>query len=153
MIKRTIVALLAVVLIGNVTAAQNRFLDSKGFVPDDSFVTTPLPVSEKAYADIDGRRLKVLVSEVTAISLRSRDDGDKMWGRIAGFAGEKATNDWVESKFRALGLENIHRQSFNLPPQWVPKNWTVTFTGGVEKITSPALFSPTRPPGPPRGGG
>jgi hypothetical protein len=47
MIKRTIVALLAVVLIGSVSAAQNRFLDSKGFVPDDSFVTTPLPVSEK----------------------------------------------------------------------------------------------------------
>jgi hypothetical protein len=47
MIKRTIVALLAVVLIGSVSAVQNRFLDSKGFVPDDSFVTTPLPVSEK----------------------------------------------------------------------------------------------------------
>ena len=140
MTSRTLTALATVVLAGTTLAAQNRFLDSKGFVPDESYVTTPLPASEKAYADIDGRHLKSIISEVTAISLKNRDSGDKMWGRIAGFAGEKMANDWVESRFRALGLSDIHRQSFNLPPQWVPKNWSVTFSGGGKTFTATSLL-------------
>jgi hypothetical protein len=114
-------------------------MDAKGFVPDEAFVTLPLPASEKAYADINGQHLKSLIREVTAISDKNRESGDKMWGRIAGFAGEKMTNDWVEAKFRALGLQNVHRQEFQLPPQWVPKNWTVTFTGNGKTLTSKSL--------------
>jgi hypothetical protein len=152
MMKRTIVTLWAVVLLGAATGAQNRFLDPKGFVPDDSFVTTPLPAAERVYADIDGRHLKSLIAEVTAISLASRASGDRMWGRIAGFAGEKATNDWVESRFRALGLEDVHRQSFDLPPQWVPKDWSVTFTGAGKTFTSTSLLPATGSPGTPAGG-
>lgn len=60
--------------------AQSRLVDSKGFV--------------------DGRHLKGLIAEVTAISRKDRDSGEKMWGRIAGLPGEKMTNDWVESKFK-----------------------------------------------------
>src|SRR5262245_2188351 len=150
---RTLIALsVAALLTGGTISAQNRFLDSKGFVPDEAFITTPLPASEKAYADIDGRHLKSILTEVTAISLKNRDSGDKMWGRIAGMAGEKMTNDWVESKFRAIGLEDIRRQSFNLPPQWVPKGWNVTFTGGGKTVTATSLLpapgaSPTTPGG------
>jgi len=152
MTARTLAALtIVLVLTGGALAAQNRFLDANGFVPDEAFVTTPLPQSERAYADIDGRHLKSIIAEVTAISLKNRDSGDRMWGRIAGMAGEKMTNDWVESKFRALGLADIHRQSFDLPPQWIPKNWSVTFSGGGKTFTAssllPAPGSRSMPPG------
>jgi hypothetical protein len=152
MARRSLTALITVVLAGTMVAAQNRFLDSRGFVPDESYVTTPLPPSEMAYADIDGKHLKSMIAEVTAISLKNRDSGDKMWGRIAGFPGEKMANDWVESKFRALGLSDIHRQSFSLPPQWVPKNWSVTFSGADGKTFTatsllPAPGARSTPPG------
>src|SRR6185436_18966952 len=78
--------------------------------------------------------------------------GDKMWGRIAGMSGEKMTNDWVEGKFRALGLEDVHRQSFNLPPQWMPTNWSVTFSGGGKTFTSTSLLPATGSAPTPAGG-
>ena len=43
-----------------------------------------------------------------------------MWGRIPGTQSETWTNEWVEAKFRALGLKDIRRQPFDLPPQWFP---------------------------------
>ena len=30
------------------------------------------------------------------------------------------TQDWVETGFRELGLTDIHRPEFDLPPQWFP---------------------------------
>jgi hypothetical protein len=129
-----------------------RLLNPKGFVPDESFVALPLPAAEKAYADIDGKHLKSLIGEVTAISLKDRERGAKMWGRIAGFPGEKDTNDWVEAKFKALGLTDVHRQAFNLPPQWVPKSWDVTFTGGGRTIAAKSLVPTPGSPSTPAGG-
>ena len=127
-------------------------MNPKGFVPDDAFAAKPLPASEQAYVDISGKHLKDLISEVTAISDKSRDTGDKMWGRIAGLSGEKMTNDWVETKFKALGLQDIHRQAFPLPPQWLPKSWDVTFIGGGKTIAAKSLLPAPGSPSTPAGG-
>ena len=71
---------------------------------DEVFVPgQPLSAADRVYADIDGRRMKGLVNEVVAISRRSRDDGNKYWGRIAGTKYEAMTGDWVEGKFKSLG--------------------------------------------------
>ena len=142
----------AIALAQGPTSTPARLLNAKGFVPDEAFVSTPLPASEKAYADIDGKHLKSLIAEVTAISDKSRDSGDKMWGRIAGLSGEKMTNDWVETKFKALGLQDIHRQAFPLPPQWLPRSWDVTFTGGGKTITAKSLLPAPGSPSTPAGG-
>jgi len=95
--------------------------------------------------------MKALVDEIVAISLKSRDDGNRYWGRIAGTKYETMTGDLVESKFRRLGLTDIHRPEFSLPPQWVPSDWDFTATAGgtTLKFNSllPALGSASTPPG------
>jgi hypothetical protein len=153
-LKRTgfLISLFGVSTLVAALSAQGRLIDQHGFVPDEAIVSVPLPATERAYADIDGRRLKALISEVTAISLKSRDAGDKMWGRIAGTPAERMTNDWLEGKFRALGLENVHRQDFPLRPQWFPKSWTVAFSGGGKTITCTSLVPAPESPSTPAGG-
>ena len=115
-------------------------LDARGRVLDDAFVPgQPLSAADRIYADIDGRRMKGLVNEVVAISRRSRDDGNKYWGRIAGTKYEAMTGDWVEAKFKALGLQEIHRKEFDLAPQWFPLDWNVTASGGGKTLTFKTL--------------
>jgi hypothetical protein len=146
-------SVIVVALVGLVVplGAQTRLVDRNGVVPDEAIVAAPLPASERRYADVDGRHLKSLIAEITAISRTSRDAGDRMWGRMAGTAAEKKTNAWVEARFRSLGLQDIRRQDFTLPPQWFPKNWTVTVSGGGKTFTAasllPAPGSPSTPPG------
>ena len=52
-------------------------LDSSGHVRDESYIPSRSPDSARAYADIDGVRMKALVEEIVAISLKSRDDGNR----------------------------------------------------------------------------
>ena len=93
--------------------AQNAsvLLDAQGEIRDDAFDYMRMPLSggDRVYARIDGRHIKELMNEVVAFSHRSRDDGNKYWGRIAGSRYETMTADWLRERFRALGLEDIHR--------------------------------------------
>jgi hypothetical protein len=126
-------------------------LDANGHVRDESYIPARSPDSARAYADIDGAKMKALVEEIVAISLRSRDDGNRYWGRIAGTKYETMTGDLVESKFRKLGLTDVHRPEFSLPPQWVPSDWDFTATAGGTTLRFnsllPALGSASTPPG------
>ena len=119
--------------------------------PEDAYIRMPLPATERAYADIDGMRIKRWVKEVVGISHRSRDAGDVMWGRIPGTRSEAWTNDWVEEKFRSLGLEDIRRQPFDIPPQWTPISWdfSVLAGGAARKFPTvrPAMGSGATPAG------
>ena len=118
-------------------AAQNApnplgqpLLDAAGDVRDDAFIEIPLRPDDQKYADIDGDRLKALLLEVDAISLADRDRGNVFWGRNIGTVGHKETQDWVERNFRVNGLEDIHRQSFDVGPQWKPESWSIGFSAG-----------------------
>lgn len=115
-------------------------LDPQGRVREEAFVPgQQLSAADRVYADIDARRMKGWVNEVVAISRRSRDAGDKYWGRIAGTKYEAMTGDWVEAKFKGAGLQEIHRKEFNLPPQWFPIDWNVTATGGGKTLSFKSL--------------
>ena len=87
---------------------------------DQTFIRMPLPPGHEKYGRLDGARMKQFVREITAISIKSRDAGDLMWGRIAGTKYDDMVEGLVESKFREMGLENVNRQYFDLPPQWFP---------------------------------
>jgi len=102
---------------------------------DEHFLRWPLPAGEQAYGRIDGARVKQYVNEITAISRKSRDDGNQYWGRISGTKYDDMTEAWVESKFKEFGLQNVRRQYFDLPPQWFPTKWQVTATGGGKTLT------------------
>ena len=125
---------------------RNVLLDAYGEVRDDAFdyMRMPLAESDRIYATIDGHHVKELLNEVVAISRRSRDDGNRYWGRIAGTKYEAMTADWVEGKFRALGLENIHKVPFDLPPQWMPRDWQLTAAGSGEMLSFSSAY-PARP--------
>ena len=80
----------------------------------------PLPPGQEKYGKLDGAHLKTFVNEITAISRKSRDDGELLWGRIAGTKYDDMTEALVESKFKAFGLTDVRRQYFDLPPRWFP---------------------------------
>src|SRR4029453_203930 len=113
-------------------------------VPDSPSIRLPLPASEQAYGRIEGARLKQFVNEITGVSRKSRDDGEKYWGRIAGTKYDDMIEGWVEQKFKAAGLQNVNRQFFTLTPQFFPTNWSLSATGGGKTIS----FSTVRPAGP-----
>jgi hypothetical protein len=88
-----------------------------------------LAPSEQAFGAIDGRRLKGYVDQLAAISRRSRDRGEQWWGRIQGMPADKETEVWLMERFRQAGVAEVRAQSFDLPPQYYPKSWSVTATG------------------------
>ncbi len=131
-------------LFGTGLQAQDRnvLLDAYGEVRDDSFdyMRMPLSASDRIYADIDGHHIKELMNEIVGFSRRSRDDGNRYWGRMSGTEYEAMTADWVEARFRALGLEEIHRIESPLGPQWTPRDWTLTARGGGEMLSFPSAY-------------
>jgi hypothetical protein len=132
------------------SAQDRRLLDANGYVRDDAYARPLVPAADQKYLKIDGSRMKDTLKEVVAISLKSRDDGNKYWGRIAGTKYEAMVHDWAEAKFRKYGLQDIHRQPFTLPTQWFPTDWNYTFTAGGKSYTfksvNPSLDSPATPP-------
>ena len=111
-----------------------------------------LAPSEQKYGVIDGQRLKEYVREQTAISRRYRDNGHpQFWGRIIGTAADAENADWMMQKFRKIGLADVHEQSFDLPPQWMPKSWSVTLSANGKTLSidtaQPTYQAVGTPPG------
>lgn len=119
---------------------------------DDHYIRFPLPAAEQAYKRIDGAHLKQYVNEITAISRKSRDDGNQYWGRISGTKYDEMTEVWVEAKFKEFGLQDVRRQYFDLPPQWFPTRWQVTATGAGKTLTLPTVRPAARSAATPSGG-
>jgi hypothetical protein len=125
-------------------------LDSAGHVKEDAFFHVPLAPADAKYGDINGEHLKAVLNDFIAISDRNRAAGDLFWGRNVGTSGHTGAEDWVEAQFRKNGLQNIHRESFDLRPQWIPKRFDVTFSSGGKtfKLVSarPATGMASTPP-------
>jgi hypothetical protein len=142
------IAAIAMLMLGINIAAQQPpeawprrqpLLDGGGHVRDEVFVRTPLAAGDQHYADIDGWKMKDVVREVVAISLKTKDDKTRYWGRIAGTSGEAMAADWVEARFRKAGL-TVNRREFPLPPQWFPLDYAISFESGGKSHTFPSLL-------------
>ena len=103
---------------------------NKLFLPDDAYLHWPLPAGEEAYAGIDGMAIKKTIPEITAISRKSRDDGNQFWGRIAGTVYDRMIQDWVAQRFKAIGLEQVRRQELDMSPLWYPNSWEASLVAG-----------------------
>lgn len=101
----------------------------EGMPIEGAFHDLPLRPGDEIYSDLEGARLKALLMEVDRISLEDRDRGNLFWGRNVGTWGHDRTQEWVESHFRRLGLTDIHREPFELDPQWQVQSWEIAFTG------------------------
>ena len=134
------------------TASTERPATPHAYPLDDAhYLRWALPKGEEAYGRIEGERLKRWVDAITAVSRRSRDDGERFWGRIAGTKYDEMTEQIVEDAFRQFGLRNIRRQWFDLPPQRFPTAWGITAIGGGKTIAlttaQPARESGAAPTG------
>src|SRR5438477_2145772 len=49
-----------------------------------SYIRMPLPPSEAAYGRLQGDHIKEFDKAIVAFSLKDRDEGNLLWGRIAG---------------------------------------------------------------------
>ena len=102
---------------------------------DAALLQWPLPAADKAYGAIDGKRLHQYVKDQTAMSRRYRDQGHpQFWGRVIGTSADAENQKWLSYKFTGLGLSDVHVQSFDLEPQWMPQSWDITATGGGKTI-------------------
>jgi hypothetical protein len=43
------------------------------FIADEDYIRFPLPPGEEEYADVDAKKIKATINEITAISRKSRD--------------------------------------------------------------------------------
>jgi hypothetical protein len=137
---------------GRAAAGGQRPYTPHGYpLDDDHYLRWALPAGEEAYGRIVGQRLKARVEQITAISRRSRDDGERFWGRISGTKYDHMTEQLVEDAFREMGLQNIRRQWFDLPTQRFPTSWGMTATGGGRTLdlqtVQPARESAAAPSG------
>jgi hypothetical protein len=48
---------------------------------------------------------------------------------------DKETEQWLMDKFRRAGVSEVRAQSFDLPPQYYPKSWSVVASDGTTKLT------------------
>jgi hypothetical protein len=126
-------------------------LDAQGNPREDAYIRIPLRPEDARYRRIQGERLKAWLMEVDAISLADRDRGNVFWGRNVGTWGHEETQRWVEAYFRQYGLEDVHRQSFDLTPQWMPSSFALTFASGGASFAlesaRPAEDMASTPPG------
>ncbi len=99
-------------------------------IADEDYIRFPLPPGEQAYAGVDAKSIKATIGEITAISRKSRDDGNQYWGRIPGTPYDRMMQDWVMSKFKALGMQDVRRQEIAMKPLWFPTAWAAEFTAG-----------------------
>jgi hypothetical protein len=116
------------------------------YIPDEDYIRFPLPPGAEAYADVDALKIKSLVGEITAISRKSRDDGNQYWGRIPGTQYDRMTQDWVMARFKTLGLADVRRQEIALKPLWYPTAWTAEFTADGRTTALKSVFPITESP-------
>lgn len=135
---KTICAVTLSLLLAAAAAAQQApanplgqpLLDPAGHPREDAYIHIPLRPEDARYGVIQGPQLKSWLMEVDAISLADRDRGNVFWGRNVGTWGHEATQDWVERHFRQYGLQDVRRQSFDLPPQWQASSYDISFRSG-----------------------
>src|SRR5947207_14506256 len=92
----------------------------KLYLPDEAYPRFPLPPGNDAYAHVDGLKMKAVIEQNTAISRKSRDDGNQYWGRIPGTPYDRMMQDWVIDQFQKIGLKDVRRQALDIKELWYP---------------------------------
>lgn len=105
------------------------------FTLADNFLEWRLLPAEKQYGAIDGNRMLSYVNDLAAMSRRYRDAGHpQFWGRIIGTSADRESAAWLTSKFKQLGLSDVHEEPIDLAPQWFPQSWSLTASGGAKTL-------------------
>src|ERR1700722_1399896 len=114
-----------------------------------NFIRMPVPPGMEAYSRIQGDHMQEHVKKLVDISLKDRDEGNLLWGRTAGTKNDVLAEDYVASKFKEYGLQDVHKQTFNMVPQWFPTSWGLTASGNGKtlKFSSARAYGKSLPAG------
>ena len=78
---------------------------------------------------ITAGELQEYAQMLTEIAVRSRDDGEILWGRIQGTQYERQAHRWIYRQLMSFGLEDVHHDAFPSQfPQWRPTKCDLTVT-------------------------
>lgn len=156
LIRLMVVSVVAVVVVPGFTVFAQRgrggAADTASQAPierrsndiDGSYIRVPVSAADQKYGRLDGARMKQFVEDIAAISRKSRDEGIKYWGRVAGTKADLETEAYIASRFREFGLQDVHAQPFDLPPQWFALDWTLSAIGGGQRLAFKTAFPSAR---------
>lgn len=85
-----------------------------------------VPAGEERAVELKGERIYRDVAAIVDFAKQSAKEGNKVWGRVTGFASAKATIDWSGQQFKAAGLQKVEVQEYSaLPdtPMWWATDW------------------------------
>lgn len=117
---------------------------------DDQYPVWPLTPEQKAYAPINGARMKQHVVNLAKIAIRYRDAGHKWWGRLPGTTADKEGMAYMTKEFESLGLK-VEHHPFTLPDDWRPTDFSGSYkTADGKTVELNTIFpvSDTKPTGP-----
>jgi len=117
---------------------------------DDQYPVWPLTAEQKAYAPINGARMKQHVINLANIAIKYRDAGHKWWGRLPGTTADKEGMGYMTKEFEALGLK-VEHHPFTMPRDWRPTDFSGSYkTTDGKTVDLSTIFpvSGTKPTGP-----
>ena len=115
-------------------------------IADEDYPQWVLREDQAAYAGVDGVRMKHWVRQISAISLKSQNDGDQYWGRLPGTPYDRITMDLMAAEFKRLGFET-ERVPFVIPEDWTPSDWQASYSidGRITALESAFPVGKTAP--------
>lgn len=117
---------------------------------DDQYPVWPLTPEQRAYAGIDGRRMKGQVIDLARIAVRYRDAGHRWWGRLPGTTADREGMSYMTRAFESLGL-TVEHFPYVLPEDWRPTDWAASYktaAGSTIQLTTAFPVADTRATGP-----
>ena len=117
---------------------------------DDQYPVWPLTPEQKAYASINGARMKQQVIDLAQIAVRYRDAGNKWWGRLPGTTADREGMAYMTKAFEGLGLK-VEHFPYVLPDDWRPSDWAASYKaadGKTIQLTTAFPVADTKATGP-----
>jgi hypothetical protein len=79
---------------------------------------------EEGHGALVGARIRTSVETVIGFANDMHTAGNQMWGRIAGFASETETADWLARELDSIGLKDVAAQTYKGTGEfWWPDKW------------------------------
>jgi Zn-dependent M28 family amino/carboxypeptidase len=132
-------------------APRERQFKETVYFPTAADPAWPLAAEDKPYAAINGDHLLTYVKELADIAEHYRNQGHQYWGRITGTPADAETAQWIQTKLKQIGVTDIHSESLDLPPQWMPASWDVSATSPGQTVKLDTATPMVRTPGTPNG--
>jgi len=85
---------------------------------------------EEGHGALEGARIRTSVEQVIGFAQDMREEGNQMWGRIAGLPSEDKTANWLANELRGSGVKDVKVQTYSGTGDfWWPRTWSATVLG------------------------